>query len=106
MEHLPVAPAECHVVLLERAGVVNTGSAGGSLNGIPIVTPEFVQRAHANGLAVHVWTINDAQTMQWLVDIGVDGIMTDRPTLLEGVLGANRVKYRPRVGRGPRRAGG
>ncbi len=76
-----------------------------SLNGIPIVTPEFVQRAHANGLAVHVWTINDAQTMQWLVDIGVDGIMTDRPTLLEGVLGANRVKYRPRVGRGPRRAG-
>ncbi len=29
VEHLPVASAECHVVLLERAGVVNTGSAGG-----------------------------------------------------------------------------
>lgn len=29
VEHLPVAPAECHVVLIERAGVVNTGSAGG-----------------------------------------------------------------------------
>ncbi len=29
VEHLPVAPAECHVLLLERAGVTNTGSAGG-----------------------------------------------------------------------------
>ncbi len=56
------------------------------LNGIPVVTPEFVQRAHANGLAVHVWTINDRATMQALVDLGVDGIMTDRPTLLAEVL--------------------
>ncbi len=63
-----------------------------SLNGVAIVTPQFVERAHANGLAVHVWTINDAPTMQWLIDIGVDGIMTDRPTVLEDVLGANRVK--------------
>ena len=56
------------------------------LDGIPVVTPEFVQRAHANGLAVHVWTINDREQMEWLLDIGVDGIMTDRPTLLEEVL--------------------
>src|SRR3712207_7197113 len=41
-----------------------------------------VQKAHANGLAVHVWTINDRADMEWLVDIGVDGIMTDVPTLL------------------------
>lgn len=58
------------------------------LNGIPVVTPEFVQRAHDNGLAVHVWTINDRADMEWLLDIGVDGIMTDRPTLLEEVLAA------------------
>src|SRR3712207_6855835 len=45
-----------------------------------------VQKAHANGLAVHVWTINDRADMEWLVDIGVDGIMTDVPTLLEEVL--------------------
>ena len=56
------------------------------LDGIPVVTPVFVQRAHANGLAVHVWTINDREQMEWLLDIGVDGIMTDRPTLLEEVL--------------------
>ncbi len=56
------------------------------LNGIPVVTPEFVQRAHANGLAVHVWTINDRATMESLIAMGVDGIMTDRPTLLAEVL--------------------
>ena len=55
-------------------------------NGITVVTPEFVEEAHANGLAVHVWTINDRAEMEWLIDIGVDGIMTDRPTLLEEVL--------------------
>lgn len=58
------------------------------LNGIRVVTPEFVQRAHANGLAVHVWTINDRAQMQALVAMGVDGIMTDRPTLLAEVLRA------------------
>jgi glycerophosphoryl diester phosphodiesterase len=58
------------------------------LNGIPVVTPEFVERAHANGLAVHVWTINDRAQMEALVALGVDGIMTDRPTLLEEVLRA------------------
>ena len=66
------------------------------LEGIPVVTPQFVERAHANGLAVHVWTIDDAAAMQWLIDIGVDGIMTNRPTVLEEVLGANHVKYKPR----------
>ena len=68
--------------------------------GLPVVTPEFVERAHANDLAVHVWTINDRPTMEWLVDIGVDGIMTDRPTLLEEVLDAKHAKYRPERGRG------
>ncbi|MGH2725042.1 MAG: glycerophosphodiester phosphodiesterase [Actinomycetota bacterium] len=61
--------------------------------GVTVVTPEFVQEAHANGLAVHVWTIDDRQTMQWLVDIGVDGIMTNRPTILERVLRNAGVLY-------------
>ena len=58
------------------------------LNGVTVVTPEFVAKAHANGLAVHVWTINDRAEMESLLDMGVDGIMTDRPTLLEAVLAA------------------
>ena len=63
-------------------------------NGVTVVTEEFVKEAHANGLAVHVWTINDRAEMEWLIEIGVDGIMTDRPTLLEEVLGAEHVKYK------------
>lgn len=57
-------------------------------NGIEVIDQagDFVADAHANGLAVHVWTINDPDTMNWLIDIGVDGIMTAEPTVLEQVL--------------------
>lgn len=61
--------------------------------GQPVVTREFVARAHANGLAVHVWTINDVDAMRWLIGIGVDGIMTDRPTLLEELLAEYDIRY-------------
>lgn len=54
--------------------------------GIPIITPRFVSAAHRRGLAVHAWTIDDEPTMHRLLDMGVDGIMTDRPTLLRSVL--------------------
>lgn len=59
-----------------------------TFNGIPVIddSGDFVAKAHANGLAVHVWTINDAATMCRLIAMGVDGIMTDRPTLLEDLL--------------------
>lgn len=61
--------------------------------GLTVVTRDFVSRAHANGLAVHVWTINDVDTMRWLIEIGVDGIMTDRPTVLEELLAGYDVRY-------------
>lgn len=61
-------------------------------NGIPIVTPKFVEKAHANGLAVHVWTINDRPLMEQLIALGVDGIMTDRPELLEEILHGAKAK--------------
>jgi glycerophosphoryl diester phosphodiesterase len=54
--------------------------------GIPIVGPAFVRVCHRAGLAVHVWTIDDAVLMEQLLDLGVDGIMTDRPTTLKEVL--------------------
>jgi glycerophosphoryl diester phosphodiesterase len=61
--------------------------------GITVVTPQFIERAHANGLAVHVWTINDQATMEQLIEWGADGIMTDYPTVLERVLKAAGVLY-------------
>ena len=54
--------------------------------GIPIVTRRFVDTAHRLGLAVHVWTIDDSREMDRLLDLGVDGIMTDRPSVLRDVL--------------------
>lgn len=54
--------------------------------GIPLVTPRFVRAAHQRGIQVQVWTVNDAAEMTRLLDMGVDGLMTDRPTLLKEVL--------------------
>lgn len=53
---------------------------------LPIVTRGFVDRAHAAGKQVHVWTIDDPEEMRELLDLGVDGLMTDRTDLLKEVL--------------------
>jgi len=51
-----------------------------------IVDERFVEVAHANDIAVHVWTIDDAPEMERLLAVGVDGIMTDTPSVLAKVL--------------------
>jgi glycerophosphoryl diester phosphodiesterase len=53
---------------------------------ITVVDERFVERAHRRGIVVHVWTIDDAAEMARLLDLGVDGIMTDRPAVLRDVL--------------------
>jgi glycerophosphoryl diester phosphodiesterase len=53
---------------------------------VPLVTARFVEAAHRNGIQVHVWTIDDRAEMARLLDLGVDGIMTDRPQVLKDLL--------------------
>ena len=55
--------------------------------GIPVVIPSFVGAAHDHNLQVHIWTINAEEDMHRFLDMGVDGIMTDRPDLLLDILG-------------------
>ncbi|WP_029135821.1 glycerophosphodiester phosphodiesterase [Nakamurella lactea] len=50
-----------------------------------IVTPRFIRAAHENGLEVHVWVVDEAAEMHRLLDLGVDGLMTDRPDVLQAV---------------------
>lgn len=54
--------------------------------GITVVSKKFVDTCHRRNMPVHVWTIDDADEMRRLVELGVDGIMTDKPSLLKKVL--------------------
>ena len=53
--------------------------------GLSIITPSMVSICKKLDIKLHVWTIDDADIMRWLIDCGVDGIMTDRPSLLREV---------------------
>jgi len=65
--------------------------AGGFIpRSLHVVTPRFIRSAHAHGLQVHVWTVNETADMQRLVAWGVDGIMTDYPDRLAAVLTSSR----------------
>ena len=55
---------------------------------IDVVTESFLDAAHAVGIAVHVWTINEQEEMARLLDLGVDGLVSDRPSVLASLLDA------------------
>lgn len=54
--------------------------------GLPVATRRLLQYAHSAGMEVHIWTINDPSAAQKWLQRGVDGLMTDDPTALAGVV--------------------
>ena len=54
--------------------------------GIKVLTRNLIQKAHKSNLLVHVWTINDRKTINNLIDLGVNGIVTDEPELLMEIM--------------------
>ena len=56
--------------------------------GLRVVDRRFVERSHASGRHVHVWTVDNPAEMEHLLDLGVDGLITDRPDVLRDVLRA------------------
>jgi glycerophosphoryl diester phosphodiesterase len=57
-----------------------------SFAGNPLVTEDLIEFAHRHGVQIHVWTINDVDEMHRLLDLGVDGVMSDFPGLLQEVV--------------------
>ncbi|MDR1266390.1 MAG: glycerophosphodiester phosphodiesterase [Propionibacteriaceae bacterium] len=64
------------VPVRQRLGQVN----------ISLLNRRLIDNAHRAGRSVHVWTVNDAATMEAVIAAGVDGIITDRPDILKTVL--------------------
>ena len=54
---------------------------------LDLTQPILISGAHRIGLHVHYWTVNDQETMERLIKLGADGIITDRPDLLLNILG-------------------
>ena len=71
-----------------RIGTVNQQHAGGfGFDGAKVASKGQVCKfAHRAGKFVHVWTIDDPAEIHRLLDLGVDGIMTDRPAVLRDVM--------------------
>lgn len=80
---MPIGPADC-LQIPERS------------RRLPVLTATLLRQTHAAGAQLHVWTIDDPAAMHRLLDMGVDGIMTDRADLLKDVLIERRQWHEPR----------
>ena len=78
-------------VLASRVGRGVAGDASAlqlptHMRGVRVVDEKLVEAAHQAGLQVHVWTVNERSEMVRLLDMGVDGLVTDRPDILKQLL--------------------
>jgi glycerophosphoryl diester phosphodiesterase len=81
-----VLPGSAAQALVRRVGGFGAAQVPIRQGRVPLIDRRFIATAHQLGIDVHVWTIDDPTTMERLLDLGVDGIMTDRPSALKDVL--------------------
>ena len=85
---ISMGPNEVFKTLLARFNLYKGDVPGDCLQipmsyyGIKIVSKRFVDFIHSRGLKIMIWTINDIKTFKYLINLGVDGIITDKPKLL------------------------
>jgi glycerophosphoryl diester phosphodiesterase len=66
--------------------------------GLTVVDKRLIAAARRRGIEVHVWTIDEPGQMNELIDLGVDGLMTDRPGVLRDVLRSRGLWSNPKIG--------
>ncbi|HET6210136.1 MAG TPA: glycerophosphodiester phosphodiesterase family protein [Jatrophihabitans sp.] len=87
-----LSPAEVAALLAGRTGRLPLGHPGGLAAQVPAqlgrfgLTERLLRQAHRHGIEVHAWTVNDSAQLRWLLELGVDAIITDRLDLLRTVL--------------------
>ncbi len=86
--------------LIEGAAIVPAARAlqvPMTYDSIRVVDERFVEGAHAAGLAVHVWTLNDVSEIDEALALGVDGIISDRPGLVTECLAGRGASWDGRL---------
>ena len=92
---ISMGPNEVFKTLLSRYKLTNSPLKGDCLQvpmkyyGVKIVTKKFVEYLKSKNIKIMVWTINDVETFKYLIQLEVDGIITDRPKLLFETLEKN-----------------
>jgi glycerophosphoryl diester phosphodiesterase len=56
-------------------------------SGVPVVTPRFIAAAHAQGVEVHVWTVDEEEDVELCVNLGVEAIISNKPREVRALLG-------------------
>lgn len=109
-ERVPTAMSPREVLLAlaaARRGELALPRQGADYIQMPLyhhsITARFVRQAHRAGLRVHAWTIDDPAAMEYLFDIGCDGIMTNDPELLRRVMERRGLWPATQVGARPHR---
>lgn len=102
MPAVPVAPGITGVAAFYATSMAPAGTAAlqvpPNLSGVPIMSTDFVARAHRSGLAVHVWFSGQEESERVynsMLDMGADGLMPAKPRALERVLCQRRVSRLP-----------